>query len=142
MKALLKKYREQILYLVFGGVTTAVSIGTFMLLNRVAGMPAGWANAIALAASITVAYVTNRRWVFESRSTGREAVREFALFIACRLGTALMDEGIVVLGIERLGPQGGIGEDAWAFLVKLTANVLVVIANYVFSKLMIFRKGK
>ena len=141
LKSLFLKYREQIAYLFFGGVTTLVNIAAYALLSR-AGLSTGLANAIAWALSVLVAYVTNRLWVFESKSRGAAAAKEFLSFVACRLGTGLMDEAIMVLGVDKLGPMLVSPErlDLWGLGVKVFSNILVIILNYVFSKAFIFRK--
>lgn len=135
------KHREVLAYLIFGVLTTFVNVGLFMALTAWTSLPTGAANAIALAASILFAYVTNKLWVFESRLSGMAAMLEFAKFIACRLATGVMDEIIVVLGVDRLGPALSLSDNhLWALAVKIFANILVIIANYVFSKLLIFRR--
>ena len=126
-----EKYREQIAYLFFGGLTTVINIACYALLAAL-GLPTALANGIAWVVGVLVAYFTNRRWVFESRSNGAAAVREFITFVACRVGTGVMDEIIMVLGVDRL--------HLWGLGVKVFSNVLVIILNYVFSKLIIFRK--
>lgn len=125
------KYREQMLYLFFGGVTTLVNIAAYALLAR-AGMSTGAANAVAWVLAVLVAYATNRVWVFRSGSRGAAAVKEFLSFIACRVGTGVMDEVIMIVGVDRL--------HLWGLGVKVFSNVLVIVMNYVFSKLFIFRK--
>lgn len=141
MLKLWTKHREVLSYLIFGVLTTVVNVGLFMLLTACTSLPTGMANAIALAASILFAYVTNKLWVFESRLSGWAAILEFAKFIACRLATGVMDELIVVLGVDYLGPALSLTDSAlWALAVKIFANILVIIANYVFSKLLIFRR--
>ena len=135
-----KKHKEVLSYLIFGVLTTLVNVGLFMILTACTPMETGTANAIALAASILFAYVTNKLWVFESRKTGLAAVREFITFIACRLATGLLDQFVVVAGVDWLGGAIGLAENVlWAGAVKIFANVLVIIANYVFSKLLIFK---
>ena len=138
-----KKHREVLSYLIFGGLTTVVNVGLFMILTGLTSLSTGAANAIALAASIIFAYVTNKIWVFESKLTGWAALREFAVFIACRIATGLLDQAIVVAGVDWLGAAIGLAESTlWAGGVKIFANVLVIIANYVFSKLLIFKKPR
>ena len=141
LKSLILKYREPLAYLFFGGVTTLVNIASFALLMR-AGLATGVANAIAWVLSVLTAYFTNRRWVFDSRAHGAAALREFATFVACRVGTGLLDEAIVVLGVDRLGPAilPADRQALWALGVKVFSNVLVILLNYVFSKLFIFKK--
>jgi len=143
MMKLWARHREVLSYLIFGVLTTAVNVGLFMLLTACTSLPTGTANAIALAASILFAYITNKLWVFESRLSGWAAIVEFAKFIACRLATGVMDEIIVVLGVDRLGAALSLADNhLWALAVKIFANILVIIANYVFSKLLIFRKKR
>ena len=128
---LIEKYREQLNYLFFGGVTTLVNIVVLEVFARL-GCPTWLANAIAWVVAVLVAYFTNRKWVFESRSHGTQALREFGSFVACRVGTGVMDEIIMVVGVDLL--------HLWRPGVKIFSNVLVVILNYVFSKLIIFKK--
>ncbi len=136
-----KKHREVLTYLVFGALTTAVNIGLFMALTAWTELSTGMANGIANVTSVLFAYVTNKIWVFESKLTGWAAVKEFVMFIACRALTAVMDQGIVVAGVDWLGNMIGLQNSwLWGSGVKIFANVLVIIANYVFSKLLIFRK--
>ena len=141
--AVWKKHREVLSYLVFGVLTTAVNVGLFMVLTAWTSLSTSAANAIALSASILFAYVTNKLWVFESRLTGWEAVLEFGKFIACRIATGFLDQFVVVAGVDWLGAAIGLNENMlWAGAVKIFANVLVIVANYVFSKLIIFKKSK
>lgn len=146
------RYREQIRYLIFGGLTTLVNIVSFDLLDR-AGLTTDWANGLALAISIAFAYVTNRLWVFGSRTHGVAALKELGWFILCRLGTGLIDQGIMVWGVDGLGAQliaeggpiiflGYTARELWARGVKVFSNIIVIVLNYIFSKLIIFRKKK
>lgn len=135
------RWREAIVYLFFGGLTTLVNIVVYWVLARV-GLATFWANGIALAVSILFAYVTNRRFVFASAAHGAEAWREFGKFILCRLGTGVLDQGIMVLGVDVLGPLvvSAAGMELWGLGVKVFSNVIVIVLNYVFSKVLIFRK--
>ena len=75
----------------------------------------------------------NKIWVFESRSFDRKTLlRELWTFVAARLATGLLDMGIMYLAVDVLGGNGLV----W----KLISNVIVIILNYVFSKLIVFRK--
>ncbi len=140
LKALFNKYREVITYVFFGGVTTLVNMVVLEIFARL-GCPTWLANAIAWVAAVLTAYFTNRRWVFASRTTGRAAVREFASFIAARLGTFALDEIIMVVGVDVLGPAlFSSVPQLWRQAVKLFANILVMTLNYIFSKLFIFKK--
>lgn len=98
------------------------------------GLSTAAANAWAWGISVLFAYVTNRRWVFESRVIGGAAIaREMGTFFGARILTGLLDTGIVVLLVDRFGMP--------KLLIKIASNVLVIVLNYVFSKLVIFRKG-
>lgn len=135
-----KKHREVLSYLFFGGLTTLVNVGLFMALTAWTQLSTSAANAIALAASILFAYITNKLWVFESRLTGWAAVMEFGKFILCRIATGFLDQFIVVAGVDWLGGAFGLNDNMlWAGAVKIFANILVIIANYIFSKLLIFK---
>lgn len=128
------KYKEIILYLVFGGLTTLVNIVGYILLSRWLRMDTMPANGIALALSILFAYVTNKIFVFESRTDSLSAVvREFCSFIACRLVTMAVDMLIMYVTVDIFG---------WFDVaMKLLANIIVIALNFVFSKLIIFKKS-
>ena len=91
---------------------------------------------------ILFAYVTNRLWVFCSSAKGMAAVREFVSFVTCRLGTLVLDVAVMWLGADLLGPMliAPERQNLWFLGVKVFSNVLVIVANYVFSKLVIFKK--
>ncbi len=129
---LFRKYKEGILYLFFGGCTTLVNIAAYWLCDKI-GLSTTLSTCIAWGLSVLFAYVTNRRFVFESKASGVRAIcREMLSFFSCRLATGLLDLGIMVLFVDVLKCPG--------LLVKILSNVLVIVLNYVFSKLWIFRK--
>ena len=142
MRSFIKKYREQLAYLFFGGVTTAVNIAVYALLHTALGMHSDLANAAAWAVSVATAYFTNRRWVFRSRSRGRAMLRELAAFVGGRVLTGLLDEGIMHVAVEVIGPRliPAHARPLWDLGVKAASNVLVILLNYVFSKRFIFKK--
>nr|WP_122012936.1 GtrA family protein [Maliibacterium massiliense] len=142
IKALYQKYRQIIFYVIFGAVTTLTNILGYFLLSRLllaahmteeASM--NIANISALALSILVAYLTNRKWVFRSSARGTRAIAlEAARFFAARVLTVLLDMGLMNLTVV-----------AWRLndmLMKILINVLVVVLNYVLSKLLVFRKKR
>ena len=135
LKSLFLKYRELILYVFFGGLTTLVNWAGYWLLADVFHVPYLWATAIAQVLSILFAYVTNRIWVFESKAKGFSAVFwEMVRFFGCRAASFVLD-----LLCMRIGVGGFHVND---MVMKLLSNVIVVIVNYVFSKLIVFRKPK
>lgn len=137
-----KRHREQAAYLFFGGVATVINIGAYGLLHALIGVDSDLSNLIAWVAAVLVAYVTNRRWVFMSRTRGRAMLRELSAFLAARAATGLMDMAIMHVCVEMLGPRliPPAYRAIWDMGVKAASNVLVIILNYVFSKRVIFRK--
>ena len=142
-RQLFEKYREIIVYVFFGVVTTLVNMIVLEIFARL-GCPTWLSNAIAWVVAVLVAYFTNRRWVFGSRTSGSAAMKEFASFVAARLGTGVMDEILMVVGVDVLGPAlFSPVPELWRQAVKLFSNILVMILNYVFSKRFIFKpKGR
>lgn len=140
LKTLYDRYYEQLSYLFFGGLATLLNI-VLALVFRWMGMPTAVNTVVDNFLCILFAYTTNRIWVFRSHSKGKAALREFASFIGCRLGTLVMDVAIMWLGVDLLGaaivpaPWQGV----WFLAVKLVDQVLVILFNYVFSKLIIFK---
>lgn len=158
LKELFQKYYEGLAYLFFGGLATLLNILLFTLFDHFIGssFAAGVGNVLNNAICILFAYTTNRLWVFKSRSRSRQALREFVSFILCRLGTAVLDQGILFLGVTLLGPKlipvgwvtfmmGSLAVSTeyvkiWNLGVKLFSQVVVILSNYLFSKLFIFKK--
>ena len=130
---LIKKYKAFIAYAVFGVFTTIVNILVYNLCYYRAGLSNTLSNIVAWILAVTFAYLTNKVWVFDSKSWKWEVLRrEVTAFISCRLATGVMDLAIMFVCVDILG---------WhAMLMKLLSNVLVIILNYVFSKLVIFKK--
>ena len=139
-----EKMRELIVYVFFGVLTTVVNWVIYTLLTTVLGMtsyPEGSAsyvlignaaNAVAWIVSVLFAFFTNKRYVFKSEKTRENgAWKEFGLFVSARvLSYLLFDLGLYTLCLFFLPHQ----------VDKLLMNVLVVIFNYVASKLVIFKK--
>ncbi len=134
MKALWEKYRGIFLYLFFGGVTTAVNVVVYWLCYEVLGVPNVPATVLAWVLSVAVAYLTNKLWVFESKSFAPEVLwPELGKFVAARAATGLLDLAVMFVCVDMLGWPGT--------PVKLASNVVVIVLNYVFSKLLIFKKS-
>lgn len=134
--ALLKKYREILLYLIFGVLTTVVNYIALWLFYDLLGirvLDALGANTLAWVVSVAFAFVTNKGLVFESRDTSpKTLIREILSFVAARLVSLGAESAVIYIGVNLLGCN--------LWLMKLLASVIVVISNYVFSKLVIFRK--
>lgn len=130
---LMKKYKSFIAYAVFGVFTTVVNIVTYNLCYYRAGMSNTLSNIVAWILAVTFAYLTNKAWVFESKSWKWDVLcREVPAFISCRLATGIMDLAIMYVCVDVMH---------WhAMLMKVISNILVIILNYAFSKLVIFKK--
>ena len=108
MKNWFIKHREVLAYLVFGVLTTLLNIVLYALFSRLFGYEAAnsWGNVLDNVICILFAYVTNRAFVFASRTQGREALKEFGAFVTCRLGTLVLDAAIVMIFGNLLAAQG------------------------------------
>lgn len=138
-------------YLFFGVCTTIVNILVFQFCYTGLSIPTLIANAIAWVLSVAFAYVTNRRFVFHSTVHTRQGIlKEASAFVGARLFSLLFDELIVWLMVDvmryTLIEQWTADllqftiEDAKALLAKICSNVVVVILNFIFSKMFIFKK--
>ena len=132
---LFRKYRELIFYVIVGAATTAVSLGVYYgLVLTILDPDVGWqlqvANIVSWIASVTFAYFTNRKYVFLSKNPNM--VAEAASFYASRLGTLVLDMGIMFATVTALHWNDKI--------MKLVVQVIVLVANYVISKFLVFNK--
>ena len=137
VKELIKKVgtKEVILYVVFGVLTTVVSLVTYYIcvetfLNAENAIQLQIANIIAWIVSVAFAYITNRKFVFES--TNKNKLSEATKFVTSRIATLLMDMLIMFLGVTVLKLNDGI--------IKIISQVIVIVANYPFSKIFVFKK--
>lgn len=133
IKKLFLKYKSLIMYAFFGVCTTLVNWVSYYLLYNIANIPNVPSTVIAWLLAVSFAFITNKLWVFDSRSFKRKVlIHEIWTFMAARLITGLLDVGIMYLTVDVLG---------WnATLWKLLSNIIVIILNYVLSKLIVFKK--
>ena len=136
---LFTRHREGILYLFFGGCSTVVSWGSYSLFVLFVKDNVSVANFVSWFLAVAFAFVTNKEWVFESKSWAGTLVRkEIGMFVSARAATGLMEiilvPALVELGLdmEIAGIRGSVS--------KISVSILVVVANYFISKLVIFRK--
>jgi len=166
IRELLNKYREIILYIIFGVITTISNWITYAVMVRIFKIDLSSvkvegnivyavfhgssgknitllfiANLIAWAVGVAVAFITNKLWVFESKSwKGKTVLKELGTFISARLATGALEwfgiPALVLAGMNQsfLGIEG--------FPAKVIVSVIVVITNYVFSKFIVFKKKK
>lgn len=134
---LYKKYEEIVNYLIVGVLTTVVSLviyygSVLSFLNPENGLQLQIANVLSWIGAVAFAYVTNRKYVFKSQNENRftEAVR----FVASRVTTLVMDMAVMYVLVTLFH-----GNDK---IAKLVSQAVVMVSNYVFSKLFVFRKSK
>lgn len=138
---------EAVKYLAFGVFTTVVNFVVYFAVTAVLGDDMYLAaNVIAWTAAVAFAYITNKLWVFESRSWKKDVLfKELVAFVGARLFSLGVEELGLFIAFDIMGIDGraleiagfSIGGDV---LVKLFMQFLVIALNYVFSKLVIFRK--
>ncbi len=133
IKTLIRKYWDVLAYLIFGVLTTLVNYIVYLPLLNVAGLSAALSNLIAWAAAVAFAYLTNKPFVFKSHDWSLQTVvPELTKFVSCRVASGAMETGILLVTVDLLHWNGNL----W----KLLTSVLVVVLNYIFSKLIVFRK--
>lgn len=126
------KYKEVLLYLFFGGCTTLVNIISFVLL-RLLNIDLYVSNVVAWILSVLFAFVTNKLYVFESNSkNAKKTFVEGIYFFGCRLLSLFFDIGIMYLLVNILSVNEVVS--------KVASNIFVIIINYFFSKMIIFKK--
>ena len=142
--SLIKKLanKETVLYLIFGVLATVLNIVLFYLFINVWKISTGLGNILDTIICILFQYFTNRIWVFESKNNGKEAIKEFIQFILARGLTAIIDQIFVVVGVDFFVAkyisysQQGI----FSVGIKILSNIIVIVLNYIFSKLFVFNK--
>ena len=139
MIIVLKKYKEIVLYLVFGVSTTLVNWGIYMVLTGLLAIEMTISNAIAWAGAVFFAFVTNKLFVFESKATSfKLLLREILTFISARIVS-----GVFEIFLPTVLYSWGLRHSFWGiegFVAKVIVSVIVIILNYVLSKLVVFKK--
>lgn len=149
IKRLFNKYKELISYIFFGVLTTVVSLVSFHIFDVILGEKFYLlTNVISWIFAVAFAYITNKLWVFESKSWRASVVaKELIGFFGARILSLVIEEVGLWLMVEKLS-MGDISIDIFSFningnfIAKLIMQVVVVILNYIFSKLVIFKKSK
>lgn len=132
-RSLWEKYRSILIYIIFGVLTTAVNYLVYIPCLNLLGLSASVSNVIAWCVAVLFAFLTNKPFVFESKDWSvKTVVPEFTKFVGTRVASGLVETLILLITVDLLGWNGNI----W----KLVTNVIVVILNYIGSKLLVFRK--
>lgn len=133
ISALLRKYKGPLAYLIFGVITTAVNLIAYYLLYETVGLANTPSVVIAWILAVAAAFLTNKPFVFESHDWSIPVLLpEIGGFLSCRIGTGLMELVFMHITVDIMQLDG--------MLMKLLINILVIILNYVGSKLLVFRK--
>ena len=133
IRALIVKYYDILVYLVFGVLTTAVNYIVYLPCYNLLGFSATISNMIAWVVAVAFAYLTNKPFVFRSHDwSAKTVVPELTKFVGSRIFSGALETGIIFVTVDCLLWNGNI--------MKLITSVLVVILNYVASKLLVFRK--
>lgn len=133
IRNLLVKYQDIISYLVFGVLTTVVDYLVYFPLYHWLGLPGTVCNAAGWVVSVAFAFLTNKPFVFKSHDWSKNVVLpELTKFLGTRIGSGLLATGIIFVTVDLLSWDG--------IIMKLVTSVLVVIINYVGSKLVVFKK--
>lgn len=133
IKNFILRYKSIISYAFFGVLTTLINILAYILFYDYLKFSNTVSNIFAWILAVAFAFVTNKLYVFESKDKSRPTlIRELISFVCARLATGLLDLLIMFVAVNILHKE--------AILFKVISNVIVIISNYIFSKLLVFKK--
>lgn len=135
---LYEKYKEIINYMIFGILTTIVNLFVkyfllFTIFDATNSIQLQTSIIISWIAAVLFAYFTNRKYVFES--TNRNKIKEFISFVVARLATLLLEMFIMWFFVTLLK----LNSDLYVVIFTVISQVLIIIGNYIFSKLFVFK---
>lgn len=126
-----KRNKSILLYVFFGGLTTIISIGSFVIFDTYMNINALLANILSWICAVLFAYTTNRVWVFTSKEKGMAIIKEILSFFAGRLVTLGLEELLILTFVTVLHFN--------ATLIKGFGQIVVLVLNYVISKVFVFK---
>ena len=133
IKELVVQYWEVLSYLIFGVLTTIVNYLVYLPVYNLLGLSAALSNAIAWVVAVAFAYLTNKPFVFKSHDwSAKTGIPELTKFVGCRVASGAAETLILLVTVDLLHWNGNI----W----KIVTSVLVVVMNYIASKLVVFKK--
>lgn len=134
LRSLVEKYWDILIYLIFGVLTTIVNYVIYLPVFNICGLTAAVSNIIAWIGAVIFAFLTNKPFVFHSHDwTAKTVVPELTKFVSCRIASGVLETVILLLTVDCLHWNGNV----W----KLVTQVLVIVMNYVGSKLLVFKKN-
>lgn len=119
-------------YLIIGALTTVVSIGSYSIFSKLLKINYLISNVLSWVVSVIFAYFTNRWFVFHSKE--KKKFKEFIAFVSSRVLTLLLDSCLMIVGVDYLKIDD--------LLTKILVQIIIVISNYILSKLIVFKKEK
>lgn len=136
---LYKKYQEIINYLIVGVLTTVVSIVTYFLFSLVLDIENNilfiLANVLSWICAIIFAYITNKKFVFNTMTSNKkEEVKVFSMFVSSRITTLLIELAFMFITVKVMLINDKIA--------KVVAQFIVIVLNYILSKLFVFKKNR
>lgn len=135
IKELFIKYKELVRYAICGLITTGINIVAFHIFYEVAGIALFVSNTAAWILAFIFAFISNKLWVFESKSwTGKKAISEMLGFLVARLATLVLDTFMMWLMVDVLSINGTIS--------KVISNIITILINYWASKFIIFKNQR
>ena len=133
LRSMIIKYKDVLLYLVFGGLTTLVSFLAYGLFYNLCNYSAAVSNVLSWIIAVVFAYLTNKPFVFKSNDwSAQTIIPELWKFVGCRIGSGLFETAFLAITVDFL---------LWNALgMKIVASVVVVVLNYIASKLFVFKR--
>ena len=133
--AIFNKHREIILYLIFGGLATLISAVTYFLASWGLNLSAWLSSVVSWTTAVIFAYITNRAIVFQSKTSSKQGVaKEAVMFLAARLSSLALNVAIMYVFVDVMNLN--------ETLFFVIAQIVVIVFNYIASKLLVFRKGE
>lgn len=133
IRILFEKYHNLITYLFFGALTTLVNFLVYFPLYNWVNLSGTFSNILAWFAAVAFAFLTNKPFVFQSNDwSSKTVVPELIKFVGCRISSGLLETISIYFFVDMLLWNGN-----W---VKIAVSILVVVLNYVFSKMLVFKK--
>lgn len=133
IRELIQKHWDILSYLFFGGLTTVVNYLVYFPLYNWLQLSATVSNAVAWVFAVAFAYLTNKPFVFKSFDwSAKTVIPELTKFVGCRIGSGAVETVLLLLCVDWLKWDGN--------LMKILTSIIVVIINYIASKLLVFRK--
>ncbi|MDD6157387.1 MAG: GtrA family protein [Lachnospiraceae bacterium] len=129
----MRKHKAFIMYAIFGVLTTLINLMAYYVLYNVLAWGNMSSTALAWFIAVIFAFITNKKWVFDSQSMALKVlVYELLTFFACRIATGILDMAVMYVAVDVM---------SWNEMVwKLLSNIIVILLNFVASKLVIFKK--